>query len=109
MVSKISSNFLALKTSFNISVHTLVTESAWNNIPSLAGFYFPLYFVVIRMICHNFYLKMYVQGSLGGSAVWRLPLAQGAILESRDQVPHQAPSMEPASPSSCVSANLCLS
>ena len=32
-------------------------------------------------------------GSLGGSAVWRLPLAQGAILEPRDQVLHQAPAI----------------
>ena len=30
-------------------------------------------------------------GSLGGAAVWRLPLAQGAILETRFQVPHRAP------------------
>ena len=30
-------------------------------------------------------------GSLGGAAVWRLPLAQGAILETRDLIPHQAP------------------
>ena len=30
-------------------------------------------------------------GSLGGAAVWRLPLAQGAILETRDRIPHQAP------------------
>ena len=30
-------------------------------------------------------------GSLGGAAVWRLPLAQGTILETRDRVPHQAP------------------
>ena len=30
-------------------------------------------------------------GSLGGAAIWRLPLAQGAILEARDRVPHQAP------------------
>ena len=29
--------------------------------------------------------------SLGGAAVWRLPLAQGAILETRDQIPRQAP------------------
>ena len=29
--------------------------------------------------------------SLGGAAVWRLPLAQGAILETRDRIPHQAP------------------
>ena len=47
-------------------------------------------------------------GSLGGSAVWRLPLAQSAILESRDQVLHWAPGMEPASPSACVSASLFL-
>ena len=31
------------------------------------------------------------EGSLGGTAVWRLPLAQGAILETRDRIPHQAP------------------
>ena len=30
-------------------------------------------------------------GSLGGAAVWRLPLAQGAILETRDRIPHRAP------------------
>ena len=30
-------------------------------------------------------------GSLGGAAVWRLSLAQGAILETRDRIPHQAP------------------
>ena len=40
-------------------------------------------------------------GSPGGAAVWRLPLAQGVILESRDR--------EPASPSACVSASLSLS
>ena len=32
-----------------------------------------------------------IQGSLGGAAVWRLPLAQGAILETRDRVPRRAP------------------
>ena len=30
-------------------------------------------------------------GSLGGAAVWRRPLAQGVILETRDRIPHQAP------------------
>ena len=30
-------------------------------------------------------------GSLGGSAVWCLPSAQGMILETRDRVPHWAP------------------
>ena len=29
-------------------------------------------------------------GSLDGAAVWRLPLAQGAILETREQIPHRA-------------------
>ena len=38
----------------------------------------------------------------------RLPSAQGMVLESWDRVPHQAPRMEPASPS-CVSASLSLS
>ena len=30
-------------------------------------------------------------GSLGGAVVWRLLLAQGAILETRDRNPRQAP------------------
>ena len=30
-------------------------------------------------------------GSLGGAAVWRLPLAQGAILETRDRIPRRDP------------------
>ena len=46
---------------------------------------------------------------MGGSEVWRLPSAQGMILESQDRVPYQAPCMEPASPSACVSASLSLS
>ena len=36
-------------------------------------------------------IKTTMRGSLGGSTVWRLPLAQGAILETRDRIPHQAP------------------
>ena len=48
-------------------------------------------------------------GSLGGAAVWCLPLAQGAILETWDQIPRRAPCMEPASPSACVSASFSLS
>ena len=31
------------------------------------------------------------RGSLGGAVVWRLPLAQGAILETRDRIPRRAP------------------
>ena len=33
--------------------------------------------------------KVMSSGSLGGAAVWRLPLAQGAILETRDRIPHR--------------------
>lgn len=40
-----------------------------------------------------------MEGRPGGSVVTRLPLAQGLILESGDQVPHWVPGMEPASPS----------
>ena len=36
------------------------------------------------------------------------PSAQGMILETLDRVPRQAPCMEPASPSACVSASLCV-
>ena len=32
-----------------------------------------------------------MEGSLGGAAVWRLPLAQGTILETWDQIPRRAP------------------
>ena len=38
-----------------------------------------------------------------------LPLAQVVIPESLDQVPHQAPRREPASPSAYVAASLCVS
>ena len=31
------------------------------------------------------------RGSLGGAAIWRLPLAQGAILETRDRIPRRPP------------------
>ena len=47
-------------------------------------------------------------GLLGDSVVKGLPLAQGVILGSWDQIPHQAPCEEPASPSACVSASLCV-
>ena len=45
-------------------------------------------------------------GWLGGLAP---PSAQGVILETGDRVPRWAPCMEPASPSACVSASLCVS
>ena len=47
-------------------------------------------------------------GHLGGSVVERLPLAQVVIPGSWDQVLHWAPHGEPASPSPCVSASLCV-
>ena len=50
--------------------------------------------------------KKELWGSLGGLAP---PSAQGLILETQDWVPRQAPCMEPASPSACVSASLSLS
>ena len=53
--------------------------------------------------------KPRVQGCLCGSEVEHLPLAQGMILGSQDRVLHWAPCMEPASPSACVSASLCVS
>ena len=43
-------------------------------------FYFLFFFKIFKRL-----------GSLGGAAVWRLPLAQGAILETRDRIPHRAP------------------
>ena len=38
-------------------------------------------------------LSLYLElvGSLGGAAVWRLPLAQGTILETQDRIPRRAP------------------
>ena len=49
-----------------------------------------------------------MRGSLGGSAVERLPKAQGVILESWVRILNQAPCRERASPSACVSAFLCV-
>ena len=49
------------------------------------------------------------KGSLGGSAIWRLPLARGVVVESRGQVLYRAPWMDPAFPSACVCVCVCLS
>ena len=54
-------------------------------------------------------LKNFFQRSLGGSVVEHLPSSQSVIPGSWDQVLHQAPCMEPASPSACVSAPLSVS
>ena len=48
--------------------------------------------------------KSFAQGAW--VAQW---LAQGVILRSQDQVPHQVPRREPASPSACVSPSLSVS
>ena len=48
-------------------------------------------------------------GHLGSSVIEHLPLAQGMILGSWDQVSHQAPQGEPTSPSAYVLASLCVS
>ena len=45
----------------------------------------------MQQVGHNAPLRSRTLGSLGGAAVWRLPLAQGAILETRDRIPHPAP------------------
>ena len=52
---------------------------------------------------------IFLKGLLGGSVIDHLPSVQGVILESWDQVPHQAPHRELASPSAYVSASLSLS
>ena len=49
-------------------------------------------------------MEPHEEGHLGGSVVQCLPLAQGVILESQDQVPHWAACMEPTSPTAYVSA-----
>ena len=50
-----------------------------------------------------------IWGCLGVSVVEHLPSAQGMILGSWDQVPHQAPCGEPASLSAFVSVFLSVS
>ena len=54
-------------------------------------------------------LKFLLMGSLGGSVVEHLLLAQVLILGSWDQVTYQALYREPASPSAYVSACLSVS
>ena len=48
-------------------------------------------------------------GALGGSAAEHLPSVQGLIPGSWDRVPHWTPHSEPAPPSACFSASLCVS
>ena len=57
---------------------------------------------------NQFKFKKERRGHLGGSEVEGLPLAQGVIPGSWDRVPHWAPHTEPASPTACVSASVCV-
>ena len=59
----------------------------------------------LMLCCPHF--KILIKGHLGGSVVE--PLTQVVIPGSWDRVPHWAPLKEPASPSACVSASLCVS
>ena len=56
--------------------------------------------------------KMCLKFVSGGQPQWLSglapPSAQGVILGTWDRVPCQAPGMEPASPSACVSASVCV-
>ena len=40
------------------------------------------------------YKNLVIRGSLGGSTVWRLPLAQGVILEFQDRAPGWSPKIK---------------
>ena len=42
-------------------------------------------------IQEDYLIKTNYMGSLGGASVWRLPLAQGANLETWDRIPCRAP------------------
>ena len=74
-------------------------------------------FIILQLLCTRacsqhpceLAINMPPLGSLGGSAVWRLPSAQGLILETQNRVLHRAPCLEPAFPSACASASLSLS
>ena len=57
----------------------------------------------------HFCFKSSFLGCLGGSVVERLPSAQGVVLESRDQVSHWAPCVEPPPMSLPLSLPLSLS
>ena len=57
----------------------------------------------------NFPLLKSPLGHLGGSVIEHLPSAQVVILGSGNQVPHQAPCREPASPCLCLYFALCVS
>ena len=59
-----------------------------------------------REICMRISIETVFVGHLDDSVIERLPLAQGVILGSWDQVLHRDPWRKPASPSAYVSAYL---
>ena len=61
------------------------------------------------MSCYSILIENNSLGQPGWLRGLVLPSAQGMILETQDRVPCQASCMEPASPSACVSASLCVS
>ena len=75
---------------------------------------------MLQVVKENHQLELYIQLNFPSkvkkrdtwAAQWLsiyLPLAQGVIPGSWDQVPHRGSRGESASPSACVSASLCVS
>ena len=54
------------------------------------------------------FIRFIARGHPDGSVVECMPLAQVAVSGSWDQVPHQAPHGEPASPSMSLRLSVCL-
>ena len=65
----------------------------------MTPFGIPMSISEVKRIEWSIFKEILNKGCLGGSAVERLPWAQGLFLESWDLVPHSASCMEPASPS----------
>ena len=103
--ASLATKFLRTNALMNIYVSctnsSLWTTWIWSRRVHLHADFFDKYTEHCKCISHPadlFLKKILFGGSLGGSVVWRLPLAQGAILGSQNRVPRQAPGMEPASP-----------
>ena len=47
--------------------------------------------LLTKFLIYTVLLNISLTQSLGDAAVWRLPSAQGAILETRDRIPRRAP------------------
>ena len=63
----------------------------------------------VKHTAYNFIIKFILLGQPQWCSSLAPPAAQGVILETLDGVPRQAPCMEPASPSACISASLSVS